>query len=471
MKQRLNKNHRPRHKRRRFGSLIRFLVVTLILLQQYWLFVTVRDSFRSRVSDLTPIEKKWPVSPGELIHKESLSLGNAAVPTTSSFLVDPEQRFLIFRHIFTGQGAGNVMSGLLATHLLAAEFNRTVCVDYPSFQKAFAYKNQSQAQLCQYIQERNPPDDQNTLRRNNYDQTGFSSECSLKERLENQSDLVLYFTGNTYPRWADADDSLTAGRQGDDYDGGDYLHRYYRPTRALLQIVPWAEEMQPPRTVVHLRQADGELDTRLGLDDATLKALGEVLPSSLRQKDPVFLVSNRVDWYFFFGEHYGWLHPPWAQVKHSALHIAWGNPRRADADSSSLSSSVSSNKDEQDLQLWADWYTLARAKNIYHTHSDFSKSAARWNRNIMSWTVRGTRNATAAINNNDVTPHPQPFSLLDLERDFEEEHDVPPLAGRTPGQLKYCNLTDNAIPKDYKESRMMNMLAMAKRRREANSLN
>jgi len=48
------------------------------------------------------------------------------------------QRFLLFRDGGRGQGIGNIMNGLLATHLLALSYNRTCCVSHwPSFAKAF----------------------------------------------------------------------------------------------------------------------------------------------------------------------------------------------------------------------------------------------------------------------------------------------------------------------------------------------
>ena len=36
------------------------------------------------------------------------------------------------------------------------------------------------------------------------------------------------------------------------------------------------------------------------------------------------------------------------------------------------------NTDRTILELWGDWYTIIRAKEVYHTASDFSQSAVHW---------------------------------------------------------------------------------------------
>jgi hypothetical protein len=498
------KNQRLHHcqrKRWHFGSLMRCFVggvAALILLQQYFLVLTVRQEVRSRTNHdfyygAPPPGMKFAAgsettSTNNTHYGEELPLSSSSSPPPSQTSHDArnhDRKFLIFRHVFTGQGAGNVLSGLLATHLLAVEFNRTVCVDYPSFQRVFSYEDNAMTHLCESIQERHPPNDGNTIQRNNYDQSGFSSECSLKDRLESEdtADRFLYYTGNTYPRWVGGGINGTNSHAAAEEEG-DYLHRYYRPTPALLQILPWPslptsttqQQPQPPHTVVHLRQADGDLDPRPGLDDITLKTLGEALRSGNQNNNSnnvPYLVTNRVEWYDYFETHHGWAHPPWSQVQHSALHIAWGGQHRTN----DASGSSSNSKIEQELQLWADWYTLVRATHIYHTPSDFSKSAARWNTNIVSWTIRGTHNVTTNTNSNISDGRPQeqqpsfPTTSLALERDFEEDHGVLPLVARRQwpvlDQLKYCNQTKNTIPQEYKESRMANMLAMAKRRRKA----
>ena len=71
--------------------------------------------------------------------------------------------------------------------------------------------------------------------------------------------------------------------------------------------------------------------------------------------------------------------------------------------SSSLSSSTVSNDilglprtmDEiqlekylQNLQLWADWYTIVRAEQVLHSVSDFSRSAVHWVNNPTAYTIQ-----------------------------------------------------------------------------------
>lgn len=231
------------------------------------------------------------------------------------------------------------------------------------FRRHFCIRNPSQEKLCRAVQITNPPQEQNTLKRNNYDTSGFTSECALKERLQVHEESVLYYTGNTYPCWPDCDHFDPA-----------LFHHIYHPTSDLLQYLP---QSKPPHTVVHLRQAGGDLDSRPGLDNNTLNALGKELSND------VFLVTNRVAWYDFF-QPFRWSYPPLSHIQHSALHFSWGDVGPLP------------NKNDQNLQLWANWYTLLQATTIYHTPSDFSKSAARWNRNIISWTILGPQNATNA---------------------------------------------------------------------------
>jgi hypothetical protein len=134
------------------------------------------------------------------------------------------------------------------------------------------------------------------------------------------------------------------------------------------EILPWKE---PPQVVVHLRAADTWSDKRRGLDDNTLVKLGEALPVN------TFLVTNKVAWYQFFSERFGWTNPGWGVVRHSAIkNIVWGaNPKE-------------DKKVPQNLQLWSDWYTILKAKKVWHTHSDFSLSAIHW-MNIDSKTIQG----------------------------------------------------------------------------------
>lgn len=409
---------------RRYGVVIWSAIVASIMLQQYMIVFWVSQHLQVRqlsggVSEI--LNASVPIIAGR---RSELKPPTPLPKETSSSIIS--DRFLIFRHVFTGQGAGNVISGLLSAHFLGNEFARTVCVDYPSFQKAFVFRDENREIICKDVLARYQPSPENTIKRNSYDQSGFSSECSLRDRL-NSSDPVIYFIGNTYPRWpTDRSNQIS----------DDLLHFFYQPSQKLLQTLPWSKA---PHTVVHLRQGDGELDNRAGLEKTTLNALGERLPRD------TFLVTNRVEWYDFFEEQYGWAHPPWRNVTHSALHLTWGERK------SSISPGSITAEADPVLELWADWYTVVSAKIMYHTPSDFSRSAARWNSAMQSWSIRGTSDN----------------GQLDYENDAEGEgssNDVLPLSRRTSEQLKNC--FDQGISQDYKDSKLALVLALAKRRRE-----
>lgn len=249
------------------------------------------------------------------------------------------EKFIYFQPIEAGQGAGNVISGLLAAHLFGEEFGRVVCVskEYTDFLAAFEPTNAQAIRGCPKI-----PTNENgdpTVSFSLYNFGSIPNECALADLL-NSSKPVLYFTGNTYPRWPKVPD--------------DFFLKYYRPTKALLKMLPWEE---PPHTVVHLRKGDNENnDIRKGLDDETLDALGQMLPHD------TFLVANEVTWYHRFARKYSWRNSGWHSVEHSAFEKEEGGASHA----------------VNNMQLWSDWYTILMAKQVLHTHSDFSISAIHW---------------------------------------------------------------------------------------------
>jgi hypothetical protein len=225
-----------------------------------------------------------------------------------------------------------------------------------------------------------------------------------------------------------------------------YFHEQFQPKKALLDKLPWALEA-PPTIVVHLREGDSFRDHRAGLDDTTLSLLAqEKFPSQdgiVSHDDPIFLVTNRVDWYSKFPH---WVHPEWSVVQHSALGIAWDNQPY-------LRRSTRKSDEEGLLEMWADWYTLLNAKYIYHTHSDFSLSAARWNEEIESWTIKGTTTDALTVGSNE--------SKLLLIRDFDdpEEKKMPRLVDRVAEELKYCDPSNTAHKTKADQERMMQQLA------------
>jgi hypothetical protein len=290
------------------------------------------------------------------------------------------ERFLFFSGTLIGQGQGNVVSGLLAAHLLGQEFDRIVCVhEYDNFLQAFDYANETVKRLCMNMSHIPPKSSRFRITLVNFAPTA-PDECDLQERL--RSDTPAYhIAGNTYPRWSAVPDN--------------FFQMHYRPTPALLSVLPYRSR---PTTVVHLRVPDTEYDKRPGLDDFSLNALGELLP----KVSTTYLVTNWVEHYERFAKCCQWSHPPWNRVRHSAYGdiIDWGSLRHGDQKKKETTNIVTNKQDEkmnQDLQLWADWYTLLTAETVYHTPSDFSGSAVHWSNKRDSHVIRGYNATTGQL--------------------------------------------------------------------------
>lgn len=270
----------------------------------------------------------------------------------------PPDRFIIFLPIQYDQGVGNIISGLLSAHLLGEEFDRIVCVspEYEDFLLYFQPIHPDAVKYCpQAIAQSWNQTTSNdvTVRLVTYEQA--PNECELQKKLKD-GPSILFFIANTYPRWPKIPQQ-------------NYFFQYYRAKSNLLEALPYSK---PPTTVAHLRQADGVGDVRKGLDTHTLQALGNTLPRD------TFLVTNRVEWYDYFSKNYGWSHPEWNSIVHSAIHKEWGN-RQGFVQASYIEDFSKDQQNIQNLQMWVDWYTILTARTVYHTHSDFSISAIHWN--------------------------------------------------------------------------------------------
>lgn len=336
---------------------------------------------------------------------------------SSSSRLFHQKPFLIYRPpLEGGQGVGNLMNGLLAAHWLGREFHCIVCVS-PEW-KDFHMAWESLTPECtNTILHKLPP---RTLGTTvwilNYAPHPVN-ECQVKAQLQavvDEDDICVYLVANDYPRWP----SRSSIQQGVDWND------LYRPTLAMQQM--WTRAVRPwdPTTpVVHLRAPDDDdKDHRTGLDLATRRALGERLSSHHHNSTstPPFLVTNQVDYYTWFHEHYGWDHPSWTGVRHSALsNVRWTS-----------SSSTTNNRTKDILQLWTDWWTLYRAKVIYHTNSDFSRSAARWSQCQDSYTIGGIDERSGTL-------------LLTKDRWGDEN--VAPLSERRTDALRNCNVNDYGI--------------------------
>ena len=326
--------------------------------------------------------------------------------------LDPK-KYIAFTPV-TGQGLGNQLNGLLAAHLLGDEFGRIVCVgrwEWDAFFDAMEYVNPQAQATCKDL----PPMMTNSSSDEKITLLNFGNapnECQLREKLASDH-RVIYFTGNTYPRWCTVPPN--------------YWFRQYRPTQRLLEILPWKD---PPHTVVHLRHGDNIADPRLGLDHNTLVELGESLPSD------TFLVTNWVEWFDFFETKYGWRNSNWMTVQHSALtHLKWVSRENSTVHKKMNSTLRQLQHHEQNLQMWSDWYTLLMAKYVLHTHSDFSSSAIHW-MSIESKTINGF------LEDNTLDLMDESWRVADRENGV-----TPKLSQRTMDQLRSCYRTPIAIPR------------------------
>lgn len=343
-------------------------------------------------SFIPPDQRIRPYQEGDVVPDENLWSPLHPKVDTRQEKISRNSRFLIFQPPFeAAQGVGNLMNGLLAAHYLGIEFERTVCVSKSWKEFHLAFHDRCPSSLP-------PRTPQNTIWLLNFSKHPVN-ECDLKSRLEDSSEPVMYFIANTYPRWPPTTTTLFQFRFED----------YYQPKSNLLKAIPWS---QAPSTVVHLRQADTQNgDFRVGMDNETMAALGALLPHN-----NTYLVSNQVDLFAYFEANFGWSHPPWTGIRHSAIAKVQWNSKQL----------VPTSYSEQMLALWVDWWTLYQADSIYHTHSDFSSSAVRWSRNLKSYVIGGLDETT---------------SSLILKPEWESAaNDMLPLSQRSEAQLQHCDL-------------------------------
>lgn len=358
------------------------LVLSVLFLVILWMTQEVLESVEIKTHDLRLMSQKilkhlkvqLPESLTRRRHPTFPSNGKASKYAPPSDLSHPPDKYIVFDHVLEGQGMGNVISGLLSAHLLGLEFNRIVCTDYPSFFLAFEPVHPWILQKCPTVLQDGQYRRMGHLKRiRMITYENAPNECSLQSTLRSNVTIV-HMRGNTYPRWPLIPDEL--------------FFAYYQPKPALLQILPY-DWHHPPKIVVHLREPDGFTDVRRGVDPDSLKALGELLKSN---GNDTYLVTNRVEWYDYFERNYNWRHPEWNTVVHSAGEHSWGVRQQRDGggglSDGGLSTPPPINRTMQDLQMWADWYTLLTAELVYHTHSDFSVSAIHW-RNLDSRSIQG----------------------------------------------------------------------------------
>ena len=306
------------------------------------------------------------------------TLTRKATRKKNNVVITDQDYFIIFDADIPGQGTGNLISGLLASHLLGDEFHRIVCVNpiyFSTFINAFESINILAQTKCPIILRRITEHNMTYYQQHPKHMVtvinflGAADECDLQNIMSDPTKHIIHFIGNTYPRWPTVPD--------------DYFLHYYQPKSILLDHLPYHEQ---PKIVVHLREPDDvEFDPRLGLDDVSLSALGETLPKSSN----TYLVTNHVPYYDRFVQCCSWSHAQWETVQHSAMY--------------ELQLLNKDNKEEQqnpdvirkqNLQMWSDWYTLLMADTVYHTHSDFSISAIHWMNNHNAHSILGYNTET-----------------------------------------------------------------------------
>ncbi|CAB9507480.1 expressed unknown protein [Seminavis robusta] len=381
---------------------------------------TIKDQSQQEPQDTRNLRENQ--KPGEL----PLPVQSKKKPKTPSQKNADNPRFLVFLgDQLEGQGAGNLMNGLLAAHLLGDEFGRIVCVthQYTGFHQAWKAIHPVAVRMC------------STIMMDNYNQypqlflLNFHktpvNECYVQQLLASDKEPIIALQGNTYPRWAHVPPK--------------YFLQFYQPKRIMLDVLPYNPD-RPPRTVIHLRKEDAQGDVRYGLDDTTLKTLAKLCALQFPEDKP-YLITNHVPWFDELEERYGWRHPDWQMVTHSASQQQqnWGSRHTKRGNDVDLKQEANDRKlygahetpqaQLENLQLWADWYTLLHAKRVFHTVSDFSTSAVHW----MGTTAKKDDGTIESYILEGLPGHVQ----LNPEY-FRREDPAIPLVERTADQLQHC---------------------------------
>lgn len=199
--------------------------------------------------------------------------------------------------------------------------------------------------------------------------------------------------GNTYPGWR-SDIPLN------------FFHQYYRPKSALINVLPY-DHTNPPKVVVHLRSPDGNEDNYRGLDEESLQHLGQFIPGN-----GTYLVTNRPDWYRRFHNCCGWSYDKqWIDkpIHHGGMNITWfANGTKI------LRKKNSASAGNQNLKLWSDWYTMLNADKLYHSPSDFSRSACHWNAHCSGYELHGMRTVLQQNRTARIGSHLDPIQFREL---------------------------------------------------------
>eukprot|EP00035_Acanthoeca_spectabilis_P031328 m.13654 g.13654 ORF g.13654 m.13654 type:complete len:472 (+) comp4689_c0_seq1:340-1755(+) len=244
------------------------------------------------------------------------------------------QRWLLYRGGLRGQGIGNSVNGLWVAHLLARRSNRRVCVEWTDFNRAFNPVNSTDECFSTLARMNREGPVVPVARSWNFGRT--DSAAQLERTLESDIAVVM-FEGNDWPApvWPN-----------------EPMHPFllsYVPTPDLQRFLPTsctnggfgaASVGCAGRSVLHIRRGDSRKDTR-----GVFSCANPI--QSLRRS--------------FKLEEYTVL------VDHADMLSQLGLPPRPQPPFHSSG-----------LQTWADWLTVALAKDsVFHTPSAFSESAIR----------------------------------------------------------------------------------------------
>lgn len=370
-------------------------------------------------------------------------------------------RILVFDATqLSNQGAGNLLKGLYAAHLLGREFGRTVCTVYPDLQVFFE---------PQQLQSHGGTDDCHaftstttstigTIQRQQRFHKGQErkqrlvlldyqvvDECHVQRVLASSVPVVV-LSGNTYPRWPHPPSEQQPPLNFFDL---------YRPRPEFLLRFNdnngSSSSNSTTTVVVHLRSPDDvTLDPRNGMDEASLRQMERLVQPSTTTDTEVVLVTNNVSLYQRFSQCCHWSHANWTVVAHSANGVVWDGTYSSSSSSTlghhhskrrpwrTTSSSSSHDRVQQNMQLWMDWYTIYRADMVYHTRSAFSESAHMWA--TAATAIEGRRRQSSYL----FTVVTATGSLV-AQNDDDATTTTLPLSQRRKKDLQHCGVYEQRV--------------------------
>ena len=240
-------------------------------------------------------------------------------------------RFIVFNAPFGGQGIGNLMQGLFGAHALAQQHNRTVCVRWPSFERAF----ESLQGACEQLRNSAAADPRcNPPTMMSMGEVTPEQDVELRKRLASADSIISISTNRIFSQMSKIVD-MADGRLHDVFD------RHYRPTAALGAILSTLPSTGS--VVVHLRLGDhwpgkGWDGCRGVFCTQPAAAIWRYLRKCLPQD--AYILGDHEDVYHELRE---FKHPPWQAIGHSASPL--GQSRLSE------------------LRMWTDWMAIRRARH------------------------------------------------------------------------------------------------------------